>query len=56
MENPKEFYNGEPLADVLKRIGMNYTTYWNRVHLYKWTPKLLIETPVNKKCHKKGKK
>ena len=56
MENPKEFYNGEPLADVLKRIGMNYTTYLNRVHLYKWTPKLVIETPVNKKCHKKGKK
>ena len=56
LRKPKEFYNGEPLAYVLKRIGTNDTKYWNRVHLYKGTPKRAIEMPVNKKYHKKGKK
>ena len=43
---PIYFYNGEPVADVLKRNGIKYTTFLYRVKLMRWSVKKAIETPL----------
>lgn len=50
---PIYFYNGKPVADVLKRNGIKYTTFFYRVKRMRWSVKEAIETPL---IRVKGKK